>query len=150
MWDLFRPLCERHEKKEEKKAAAKEEGRKRSAEEDIPILVGIPEDIEAILAADYSERDPGKRLRDGLLWAAEEWVRVIRATDSGAVATIDRASSPPPNAFALLILESYALAGADKRRELVGRALAFACKSHDSEPAVAPGSDSEGFLGEIS
>jgi hypothetical protein len=135
MWDLFRPPCE---KVEALQMAAK------GASVSEPALLGMPEDIDSLIDPEYAEPDPGKQLRDGLLWAATEIVRVIRATEDGAEARFDRASCPPPNAFAISTILAYALAGEDKRRELIGRALGFACKSHDPEPA-AP-ADSEGFL----
>jgi hypothetical protein len=145
MWDVYRPVVEKAEA--ERKAQKEAFTAAQAAPE--PVLAGIPEDIDSILDPEYSEPDPGKQLRDGLLWAAMEWVRVIRDTDSGPSANIEAASTPPPNAFALLVLDSYALAGADKRRELVGRALGFACKAHD--PAEEPDSnEADGFLESIS
>jgi hypothetical protein len=140
MWDVYRPVVE----KAEAERKAQKEALTAAPE---PVLAGIPEDIDSILDPEYSEPDPGKQLRDGLLWAAMQWMRVIRDTDSGPSANIEAASTPPPNAFALLVLDSYALAGADKRRELVGRALGFACKAHD--PAEEPDSQGGGFLEDI-
>ena len=136
MWELFKPIVER----------AEEQGKETGEPEE---LTGIPADIDSLLDPEYSEPDPGKQLRDGWLWAVMEWMRVIRSTDSGPVASIESASRPPPNAFALLILDSYALAGADKRRELVGRALAFATKAHDAPPE-GDSSAQDGFLEEVS
>ena len=151
MWQRFGPLCDAREA--ENAAAEAEIAAAAEPEPAPPQLQGLPANTDSILDPDYSEADPGKQLRDGLLWVAFEFLRVISDTDAGPVADISAASKPPPNAFALLILSSYALSGADKRRELITRALAFATKSHsDSAPAAANVSSTEqagGFLHEI-
>jgi hypothetical protein len=128
MWELFKPVVEQREAEERAEC---------------PSLKGIPADTDSVLDKSYSEPNPGAQLRDGLLWAAMEWMRVIRDTEDGPVASINAASTPPPNPFALFVLESYALAGIERRRELITRALAFATKSHDApqEPQSTTGAD---------
>ena len=154
MWELFRPLVEAREEeiaqRRAEKAAAK-------AAEEIPAeppaqLQGLPANTDSLLDPDYAEPDAGRQLRDGLLWVAFEWMRVVRDTDSGPVADIAAASKPPPNAFALLTLSTYALSDLDKRRELITRALAFADKRPDSGAPAGEeerGEQAGGFLHEI-
>lgn len=149
MWDVFRPIVERYEADKATVKAAQNE----TVEPPAPQLIGLPKLSDDLLDPDYTETDPGKQLRDGLLWPIFEWMRVIRDTPEGPVADIKAASKPPPNTFALFTLSTYALSGTDKRRELITRGLAFATKSHDTvEPKdenqdeiVQPG----GFLDEI-
>ena len=149
MWDVFRPIVERYEADKAAVKAAQNE----TVEPPAPQLIGLPKFSNDLLDPDYTETDPGKQLRDGLLWPIFEWMRVISDTPEGPVADIKAASKPPPNAVALFTLSTYALSGTDKRRELITRALAFATKSHDNvEPKdenqdeiVQPG----GFLDEI-
>jgi hypothetical protein len=140
MWGTFRPLVEQFEA-----------GGKPEAAETAPQLPGIPSDINSILDPHYSEADPGRQLRDGLLWAALQFERIVEDTEDGPIAHLD-AGPPPPNGFGILILRLYALSGIDKRRELVGRALQFATKSHDTDSSDQPQGDEEkgGFLEEIS
>ena len=115
-----------------------------------PQLAGLPANPDSVVDPDYAEPDPGKQLRDGLLWAAFEWMRVVQQTDSGPVANIAAASKPPPNGFALLTLSTYALSDIDRRRELITRALAFTTKSHSDMPTeAASGTQTEGFLHKI-
>jgi hypothetical protein len=79
-----------------------------------------------------------------------EFVRVIEDGDEGPILDLKAASTPPPNAFALFVTRSYAMVSDDKRRELISRALAFACKS--TEDAPGEGSDKAqggGFLDDI-
>ena len=135
----------------------KMERKKENAQRDIPEpppapqLKGLPEDLDSVLDTTYTETDQGKQLRDGLLWAAMEFGRVIRDEDDGPVARIDSASTPPPNAFALFTLSTYALSPIDKRRDLIARALSFATKASDpiAEPEEPTGGDSGGFLDNI-
>ena len=132
MWDVFRPIVERYEAD---KAAVKEAvkaAQNATVEPPAPILAGLPKFSDDLLDPDYTETDPGKQLRDGLLWPIFEWMRVISDTPEGPVADIKAASKPPPNAVALFTLSTYALSGTDKRRELITRGLAFATKSHDA------------------
>jgi len=147
MWGKFGPIVEAAEAKATAEAKTKVE----TAEPSAPQLVGLPPFSEDLLDPNYSERDPGRQLRDSLLWAAMEWMRVISDTDDGPVANLTAASVPPPTPFALLVLSTYALGNIDKRRELITRALAFAVKSHD-DPADNPDADNEqpgGFLDSI-
>jgi len=113
-----------------------------------PQLKGLPEDLDSVLDENYIEIDQGKQLRDGLLWAAMEFGRVIRDDDDGPVARIDSASVAPPNAFALFTLSTYALSPIDKRRDLIARALSFATKASDPVPEPNSGV-SGGFLDSI-
>ena len=100
---------------------------------------------------EYTEKDHGRQLRDGILWTVFEWMRVIKDTPEGPVANIKAASKPPPNAFALFTLSTYALSDIDKRRELITRALAFATKSHDNVDQKDENQDNQpgGFLDAI-
>jgi hypothetical protein len=137
MWEAFKPIVERLE------AEANSKGEEQPA----PQLTGLPADVNTALDPDYREPDPGKRLRDGLLWAAEQWMRVIHDTEDGPTANLQAASTPPPNPFALMVLATYALSPIDKRRELITRALGFATRAHDADPGEAQPRD--GFLGDV-
>jgi hypothetical protein len=139
MADTFLPAAERAEGK----AAA-------NAELPAPQLPGMPApaNINAAIDPAYNEPDPGKRLRDGLLWTVEQWMRVIADTETGPVATLAAASVPPPNPFALMVLSTYALSPLDKRRELITRALAFATKAHDADSTEGD-QPQTGFLGDV-
>ena len=140
MWDTFRPCVERIEQQIKKQKTEK-------VPPPEPALTGLPADIDSVLDPDYTEPDPGKQLRDGLLWTVSEWMRVVRDTPEGPVITLDRAGSPPPNAYALFILSSYALAPGDKRRDLISRSLAFATRGYDAPDATDPEHvSSGGFL----
>ncbi len=132
MWDVFRPIVERYEADKEAVKAAAKAAQNATVEPPAPQLIGLPKLSDDLLDPDYTEKDPGKQLRDGLLWPIFEWMRVINDTPEGPVADIKAASKPPPNAFALFTLSTYALSGTDKRRELITRGLAFATKSHDN------------------
>jgi len=161
MWQVFGPAVKRFEQeqaaaKEQAKQQAADEARRKEEEKQaqkekqelLPQLAGLPDTTtDEILDPDYKETDRGKQLRDGLLWVAFEFDRVITDTDDGPVATLTAASSPPPNAFAVGMLRTYALSGLDKRRELFGRALNFATKTHDE--ARPEDDDSGSFLHEL-
>ena len=136
MWEAFKPTVEKLELEVESKTPE-------------PRLAGLPANVDSVLDSSYSEVDPGKQLRDGWLWAVLEWMRVIRDTDDGPIAALSSASTPPPNAFALFVLSTYALAGADKRRDLVSRSLSFAAKGHDTPGDADPDDQSSGFMGEL-
>ena len=139
MWDVFRPAVERWEKA---KAKADEESS----------LAGCPNaaDLDELLDPDYSEKDPGKWLRDGLLWVAAEIRRVVLDTDEGVVVDFTRASCPPPTAWAVFCVEAFARKRPAQRAELIARVMPFATRSHD-DPADPDGQNSrdEGFLDEI-
>jgi len=132
MWDVFEPIVKRQETQAAEMIDAKKN--QPTPEPPAPQLIGLPDLTDDLLDPDYAESDPGKQLRDGLLWVVAEWMRVVKDTPEGPVANIQAASKPPPNAFTLLVLSTYALSGIDKRRELITRALAFATKSHEVEP----------------
>jgi len=135
IWALYEPVVERLEVEND---TGSEETR----------LAGIPADLDSVLDPNYSERDRGKQLRDGLLWAALEWARVIRDTADGPVANVSAATTPPPNSWAISVLNAYALGGIDKRRELITRAMAFASKTPD-EPEPVEAQQPGGFLADI-
>ncbi len=135
MWSVFRPALEWQERN------AATNGRNTTQ------ISGLPDDISAALDPEYNEPDAGKRLRDGLLWAALEWTRVVKDTEAGPVITLDRASSPPPNSYALFVLQTYSLGDTDKRRDLIGRSLAFAHKQHDK--SVGDTGNTDRFLHEL-
>ena len=133
MWRVFEPAVLKFEQ---------------AKSQDYQQLAGLPDrTTDEILDPDYHERDRGKQLRDGLLWVALEFDRIIEDTDSGPVAHLEDASIPPPNAFAIATLRTYALSSIEKRRELIARALAFADKTH--EDAGAGGEDGGAFLHEL-
>ena len=148
MWELYKPTVEKIEldREEQKRQKAMD-----PQEPPAPQLSGLPQDTDSLLNDQYFESDPGKQLRDGLLWTAFEWMRVIRDTDDGPVADISAASSPPPNAFSLFVMSTYALSPVEKRRDLISRAMAFATRSHDIPP---PGrdenQDTDSFMDKIS
>jgi len=131
MWRVFGPAVEKFEK---------------AKSQDYQQLAGLPDrTTNEILDPEYHERDRGKQLRDGLLWVALEFDRIIEDTaDSGPVAHLEDASVPPPNAFAIATLRTYALSSIEKRRELIARALAFADKTH--EDTGGGGEDGGAFL----
>ena len=56
--------------------------------------------------------------------------------------------APPPNSWAISVLNAYALGGIDKRRELITRAMAFASKTPD-EPEPVEAQQPGGFLADI-
>jgi hypothetical protein len=117
MWEIGKPIVERLERGGE-----------------LPQQIeGIPADLDSVLDPNYAETDQGKQLRDAWLWVVFEWMRVIRDGDEGTVVHIEAASKPPPNAFALFVLSTYALSSVEKRRDLISRALTFASKSHDPD-----------------
>lgn len=144
MWELFEPICEQREA--ERQAAEEALRKAKEVEPPAPQLNGMPTDADSVLDPDYTEGDPGRQLRDAWLWVVMEWIRVIRDTDEGPIASIEAAASPPPNPFALFVLSTYALSGIDKRRELITRALGFATKSHDTPPDEPQGTEGDGFL----
>ena len=157
MYETFLPSVERYEKKMEShqqqlKKATSQQLKKASSQQQqndtTAQLEGMPpRTTDDMLDPEYVETDLGKQLRDGLLWAALEFDRVIEDTDDGPVAHLEDASSPPPNAFAVGVMRTYALSPLEKRRDLIGRALAFAHKSHEDSP---PNEDEEGaFLHEL-
>jgi hypothetical protein len=93
-------------------------------------LPGIPENIHDALDPNYSEQNPGRQLRDGLLWAAMQFPLVVLDTADGPTVNLLQADVKPPNAFAVFVLVTYASAPSQQRRDLIARALAFAEKAH--------------------
>lgn len=136
MWDSFRPAVERWEMGQGEGDAQ---------------LTGCPDDVDQFLDPDYHESDPGKWLRDGLIWTAAEIRRVVIDSSEGTTVDLTRAKTKPPTAWAIFCLESFARKTPDKRGELIARVLPFATRSHD--PPGIPGDDegsTRGFLDGIS
>ncbi len=146
MWEEFKPTVEKMENEKEKES---------DVPQPAPTLRGLPADLDSVLDRKYDETNPGRQLRDGLLWAAMEWMRVIRDGDDGPAAKLSAATTPPPNAFALFVLSTYALSPIEKRRDLISRAMAFAAKPRAHAPSAGgdngdePDEEEGGFLGEI-
>lgn len=153
MWDTFGPVVERLEADKTEGAAAiktAQDEAKAAAPEPPSQLPGLPAAADVLLDPNYNESDPGKQLRDGLLWVVMGFFRVIRDTVDGPVANLDAARMPPPNDFALFTLSTYALSPVDKRRELISRALGFAEKGHDAPSSpTGEGDGGGGFLGDV-
>jgi hypothetical protein len=81
MWDMYRPAVEQYEKRQQDAATAQ--------------LAGMPKrTTDDILDPNYTELDRGKQIRDGVLWAAMEFDRVIEETESGPVAHLEDARRP--------------------------------------------------------
>ena len=134
MWKLFEPVCEMWEKERE--------GR---PDGETPLL-GCADDLDQFLDPTYSETDPGKWLRDGLLWTAAEIRRVVRDSAEGTSVDLARAKIPPPTPWAVFCLEEFARKPPSKRGDLIARVMPFATKQHDpTEPPAPEG----GFLDEI-
>ncbi len=112
-------------------------------------LRGCPADLTGLLDPSYSETDPGKRLRDGLLWTAEN-IRLVVIDSPDVHTTIDlaRASTPPPMAWAVFVLECYARRKPEDRGELIAKVMPFAAKTHDPQrQRGGDGEEQDGFLG---
>ena len=137
-WRVFQPAVEKSEK----------DRKKQDTQQTAPATIpGMPDrTTDDILDPEYAEPNRAKQLRDGLLWAAMEFDRVIEDTNDGPVAHLEDASIPPPNAFAIGIMRTYALSPVDKRHTLITRALAFASKDTD-QPEDNPEDDA--FLHEL-
>ena len=132
MWETFKPIAERLEGQ---------------ASGESP-LQGCTDDLAPLLDTSYQETDPGKRLRDGLLWTAEEIRRVVRDTDEGPTVDLSRAATPPPTVWAVFCLEFYAHKPPASRGELIARVLPFATKIHDPRE-TSPDDAGGGFLDEV-
>ena len=129
MWELFRPVVMRLEKRMKGEHS----------------LEKNYDNVDEFLDPEYSETDNGKRIRDGLIWVAEEISRVVTYGDVPSI-DLTKAKRKPPNPFAILCLETYALKP-DKHTELISKVIAFADKTHD--PADHGGSGGDSFLDEI-
>jgi hypothetical protein len=115
-------------------------------------LTGLPDDLSDALDPEYSKVDQGEQLRDGLIWAALEWARIITDSEDGPIANLENASCPPPNAFAIFILEEYATGSKEKRKELINKAIGLATKDAPKATKTAePAKDEKGesFLDKI-
>lgn len=95
-----------------------------------PPKTGLVDTSDALVDPDYNEPDAGKRLRDGWLWCVEQWTKIVTDTPNGPLINLNNATCPPPNPFALLVLNTYAQVEPHKRTELLTRALTFAEKTH--------------------
>ncbi len=133
MWDTFRPVVER---REEQQAEGANE----------PDLAGCAADLDDLLDPEYTETDPGKWLRDGLIWAAAEIRRVVIDSDEGTTVDLTRAKSPPPTAWAVFCVETFARKKPSQRGELIGKVLPFATRSHDVLDGEGQHQESGGFL----
>ena len=132
MWDEFRPVVERLER----------------ASDGETHLAGRTDDVDQFLDTNYNETDPGKRLRDGLIWVAEEIRRVVTDSDDGTSVNLARAKTPPPSAWAVFCLEGFAAKPPAKRLELIAKVLPFATRSHDARSGDAA-ADNNGFLEDV-
>lgn len=120
MWEVFKPALERAEKQQDRAGVD-------------PPLTGCTDDLNQFLDPDYHETDPGKWLRDGLIWTAAEIRRVVIDSDEGTKVDLARASTKPPTAWAVFVLEAFARKPPDKRGELIGRVMPFATRTHEEE-----------------
>jgi hypothetical protein len=135
MWEEFRPTVERLE------GQANGAGRQ---------LLGTTDDLDTLLNPAYHEPDAGRRLRDGLVWAAEEIRRIVSdAPDGETVIDLARASVPPPTAWAVFVVEHYAMKAAKDRGELIARVMPLAAKQHDAQPGGAGPVGEGGFLDDL-
>lgn len=139
MWDAFRPAVEQLEKQQLEK----------QEQEGIAPLAGCADDVDQFLDPDYTETDPGKWLRDGLIWTAAEIRRVVVDSDGTTTVDLSRAHTKPPTAWAVFCLESFARKPIDKRGELIARVLPFAMRSHDTPHQAGNAAQTEGFLDSI-
>lgn len=133
MYDLFGPLAE--------------------ASQQTPALEVIfgGGSIDDILDSEYTESDSRKRIRDSVLWAAEQFRRVVEDRPTGTVVDFTKAAVPPPTVFAIQVVESYA-ATKDRRGELIGKIMTFADKSaqaQESRRCSGASGESDGFLDSI-
>lgn len=139
-WDVFRPAVERLERAESE----------RQAPAPIP---GMPPPGSGAVDPEYSELDRSLQIRDGLLWLALEVGAVVRELPEGTGVELSEASTPPPNQFALSLLEMYCRGSERDRAALIGRAIGFAPRHYrDPEPDDSDDLDDDdegGFLHEI-
>lgn len=138
MREVFGPVLDRWEKQQ---AGANTE----------PDLTGCaaPGDLDQILDPDYTETDPGKWLRDGLLWTAAEIRRVVIDSDQGTRVDLARARTRPPTAWAVFCLEAFARKKPCQRGELIAKVLPFATRSHDVTGDGGQRQEDGGFLDDI-
>jgi hypothetical protein len=134
MWSQFEPLVVQAERKGTT----------------TPQLVGIPDDLDGLLDPNYHEADAGRRLRDGIVWAAEQIRRVVADADNATTIHLERATTPPPTAFAVFVVEHYARRAPHDRGELIARVMQFATKQHEpqAQGAVHAG-EADSFLDRI-
>jgi len=101
--------------------------------------------IDEILDSAYTESDTRKRIRDSVLWAAEQFRRVVEDRPTGTIVDFTKAAVPPPTVFAIQVVESYA-ATKDRRGELIGKIMTFADRSSQESRGFGSSKESGGFL----
>lgn len=109
-------------------------------------LSGCAEDPDQYIDPDYHETDPGKWIRDGLLWTAAEIRRVVIDSPEGASIDLRRAKTKPPTVWAIFCLEGFGRKPPAQRVDLIAKVLPFATKAHDPRDVAG---NSSGFMGEI-
>ena len=130
-WELFRPICDKMEKL---KAAAAG-----SSPDELELVTSYQDaDIDSLLDPQYSEADPGRWIRDGLIWTAAEFRRVVSDSHNQATINLHHAKNPPPTAWAIFVLESFARRQPAKRADLISRVLTFANRSTNDQPTAHP------------
>jgi hypothetical protein len=163
MWSFFRPVCEKLELEqeaakeavrrakaevEEAKEAAKQEreaakqekassGGKSSSDDRELVLSYQDLDIDSLLDPHYSETVPARWIRDGLIWVAAEFRRVVSDSPDQSTINLHQAKVPPPTPWAIFVLESFARRNPAKRADLISRVLSFASKSTPSTEQAA-------------
>lgn len=142
MWDVFRPIVERQERMVLKESESNKGGNSDT-------LTGCAADVEQYLDPDYSEPDPGRWLRDGIIWTAAEIRRVVADTSEGTTINLQAAKTKPPTAWAIFCLESYARKPPSQRGALIAKVLLFAIKIHDPPEGKDDPENAGGFLDSI-
>ena len=129
MWKLYLPAIQEREAAESESA-----------------LVGCSGDLEQFLDPDYKETDPGKWLRDGLIWTAAEIRRVVIDSDEGTRVDLARAHTKPPTAWAVFCLEAFARKAPANRGDLIAKVMSFATRSHEPAPTQPDSSPENEYL----
>ena len=146
MWEIMRPAVEKVEKKIQDLKDKIKQPKSPKGDDSPPTISVCTDKIEQFIDPNYSEKDPARWLRDGLLWNAAEFQRVVTDSPQGISISLALAKNPPPNAWAITCLEYFARP--DKRGELIARVLPFASKRTDqTEPPEA--GEAEDYLDSI-
>jgi hypothetical protein len=115
-----------------------------------PRFVGYVGSINDILDPNYTETDPGKRIRDSWLWVGFEFRRITVDEAKGyTTQDFSKASTPPPTPLAVMIAEEYAQCPPGSRRDLFTRLIGFAEKGHATPTDIerrAPISEGDAYL----
>jgi hypothetical protein len=152
MWVLFGPIVEQWEaqqlQQQEQLQLQQQQLQQQQPKPDPDCLIGCTDDVDQFLDPDYSQPDPGRWLRDGLIWTAAEIRRVVTDSPEGITINLARAQTPPPTAWAVFCLESFARLAPSKRGDLIARVLPFATKSHETQSPNDESNDPQpnGFL----